>query len=155
MADLNPEIEKAHKFFAPTLFNRVWELMELPERTADETDEMIHTAHASRYHWTVIGEPVNLVRGDWQVSRMYTVAGRYAEALYWAERCVARCEAERIGDFDLAYAYEAMVRALALLGRVEDARSWFAKMQTAALDIVKDGDREWFEKDVASLRQLI
>jgi pentatricopeptide repeat protein len=86
---------------------------------------------------------------------MYTVAGRYAEALYWAERCVARCEAERIGDFDLAYAYEAMVRALALLGRVEDARSWFAKMQTAALDIVKDGDREWFEKDVASLGQLI
>ncbi len=69
---MTPEdLERAHRALAPSLFNRVWELMDKKNRTEDETDEMLHAAHASRHHWMTIGEPVNLVRGDWQVSRAY------------------------------------------------------------------------------------
>ncbi len=145
----------AHKHFAPSLFNVVWGFMNRSDLTTDECDEMIHAAHASRYHWTKIGAPVNLVRGDWQVSRMYTVAGRYTEALYWAERSMERCLAEEIGDFDLAYVYEAMARALAHLGRNDEAQSWVEKMNEAALNITDIEDREFFEKDAASLANLL
>ena len=37
---------------------------------------MIHAAHASRYHWSQVGTKANLARGEWQVSRVYTVLGR-------------------------------------------------------------------------------
>src|SRR6185295_8912421 len=45
------------------LFNHVWTLMENPDRTPEQTDEMIHGAHASRYHWGNVGEPANRARG--------------------------------------------------------------------------------------------
>ena len=61
---------------AAGLFNRVWELLEKADRTADDDDEMVNAAHASRYHWGETGEPVHRARGDWQCSRVYAVLGR-------------------------------------------------------------------------------
>ncbi|HEX2821111.1 MAG TPA: hypothetical protein VHO07_13230 [Streptosporangiaceae bacterium] len=37
---------------AATLFNHVWDLLEKPDRSAADDDEMLHGAHASRYHWS-------------------------------------------------------------------------------------------------------
>ena len=54
------EDQQRHRQFAVKLFNRVWELMDLPERGPEEVDEMIHSAHASRYHWGEIGTRLNL-----------------------------------------------------------------------------------------------
>jgi len=41
---------------AVELFNRAWELMRRAERTAAEDDELLHVAHASRYHWIAARE---------------------------------------------------------------------------------------------------
>ena len=82
---------------AADLFNHTWTLLEKPDRTAAEDDEMIHSAHASRYHWgeVGVGEQVNLARGEWQCSRVYAVLGRAEPALWHASRCVAINEAGR------------------------------------------------------------
>ena len=78
---------------------------------------MLHAAHASRFHWGEIGEPVNLVRGEWQVSRVYAVLQRPEPALWHARRCLELCQQHAIADFDLAFAYEAMARAHAVAGQ--------------------------------------
>src|SRR5690606_26488099 len=62
-----------HRQLAVDLFNHAWTLLELPDRTPMQDDEMLHAAHASRHHWGVVGEPVNLVRGEWQCARVYAV----------------------------------------------------------------------------------
>ena len=72
---------------------------------------MLDAPHASRFHWGEVGTAVNLARGEWQVSHVYAVLNRAEPALYHARRCLAICEANAIGDFDLAYAYEAIARA--------------------------------------------
>ncbi|URM33597.1 hypothetical protein LLY41_03775 [Cytobacillus firmus] len=54
-----------HKKLAISLFNKVWDLMENPDRTEEENLEMIHMVHTSRYHWGIVGQPVNLSRGEW------------------------------------------------------------------------------------------
>ncbi|MBA3365103.1 MAG: hypothetical protein H0U03_04865, partial [Actinobacteria bacterium] len=56
---------------AVDLFNFVWTLLEKADRTGEEDDTMLHAAHASRFHWGEVGAPVNLARGEWQVSRVY------------------------------------------------------------------------------------
>jgi DNA-binding transcriptional MerR regulator len=61
---------------AVDLFNHVWSLLETPDRTPMQDDEMLHAAHASRFHWGEVGEPANLARGEWQCSRVYAVLGR-------------------------------------------------------------------------------
>ena len=136
---------------AVSLFNRVWELMEKPGRSRDEDDEMVHAAHASRYHWGVVGQAEHRARGEWQVSRVYTVLGRSEPAIAHAQRCLDLCEQNGIADWDLAYAYEALARAHKTAGHTKDAAK-FKKLARAAGDrIIEAEDREHFEEDYATL----
>jgi hypothetical protein len=143
---VTPEDERR---LAVSLFNRVWELMETDPRTPWENDELIHAAHASRYHWGNVGEPANLARGEWQCSRMYTVLGRSDAALWHAQRCLEICTEQRLGDWDLAYAYEALARAHALAGEAtESAR--FVEL-ARGVEIAEDEDREHLDDDLKTI----
>jgi len=138
---------------AKDLFNHTWTLLEKPDRTPAEDDEMIHSAHASRYHWGEpgVGEPVNLARGEWQCSRVYAVLGRAEPALWHARRCVALNEAGGYADWDIASAYEAMARAYLAAGDLVEVAAWKAKA-TAAMDGIADkDDRDLIEGDLATL----
>jgi len=50
----------AHRQLGVDLYNSTWTLLEKPDRTALETDEMIHRAHTSRWHWGKVGGEVKL-----------------------------------------------------------------------------------------------
>ena len=140
-----------HRRLAKDLFNHVWALLETADRTSEQTDEMIHAAHASRWHWTVGGEPANRARGEWQCSRVYAVLGRGEPALWHARRCVELCEEHGLGDWDLAAAYEAMSRASLVAGDDAAARSWKDRGTAALADIADPDDREPIEADLATL----
>ncbi len=142
-----------HRALGVALYNHTWTLLEKADRTAAETDEMIHSAHASRFHWSRAegSEPVNLARGEWQCSRVYAVLGRGEPALWHAQRCLAINEANGQGDWDIASAYEAMARATGVAGDRAAAADWNAKA-TAALDGIADNDdRQVIENDLATL----
>ena len=140
-----------HRRLGKDLYNHVWTLLETADRTAEQTDEMIHAAHASRWHWTVGGEPANRARGEWQCSRVYAVLGRGEPALWHARRCVELCEEFGLGDWDLAAAYEAMSRASLVAGDEAAARDWKDRATSALADIADPDDREPIEADLATL----
>jgi hypothetical protein len=142
---MDPEVQRT---LAADLFNYCWTLIEKEDRTERETGRMIDAAHASRFFWDSIGEPVHHARGEWQISRAYAVAGRANAALHHAKQSLAICEANGIGDFDLAYAYEAMARAHAVAGDGAAAGEWVAKARKAADDIADPDDREQLLNDV-------
>ena len=133
------------------LFNGVWRLLEKESRSVADDDRMLHMAHASRYHWGEVGEPVNLSRGEWQCSRVYAVLGRPEPALYHARRGLEICRQHGIGDFDLAFAYESLARAHAVAGDTDQARDWADQARLAAADISKDDDRKLLLSDVATI----
>ena len=135
------------------LFNHVWTLIEMPDRTPMQDDEMIHAAHASRYHWGEVGEPVNLVRGEWQCSRVYAVLGRAEPALWHARRSRSLCEEHGIGDFDIAFAHEALARALRLAGDHDGADAALARARDLAADIADEEDRELLISDLAAVER--
>ena len=82
-----PELDQAtRRALAVGLFNYTWTLLENPNRSREQDDEMIHAAHASRYHWGEVGEAVNLARGEWLCSRVYSILGRAEPALWHARR---------------------------------------------------------------------
>ncbi|TDT97722.1 DNA-binding transcriptional MerR regulator [Streptomyces sp. 846.5] len=136
---------------AVDLYNGVWRLLEKEDRSVEEDDRMLHMAHASRYHWGQIGAPVNLSRGEWQCSRVYSVLGRAEPALHHARRGLEICQAHGIADWDLAYAYESLARAHAVAGDEDQARTWTEQALAAAEDIAEDGDRELVLTDLESI----
>ncbi len=125
--------------------------MEQPQRTRDDDDEMVHAAHASRYHWGVVGKPEHRARGEWQISRVYTVLGRGEPAVAHAQRCLEICLEHSIADWDLAYAYEALARAHRVAGHIAEARKFKKLAHDAGERIAEVEDSEHFDRDYASL----
>jgi DNA-binding transcriptional MerR regulator len=144
-----------HRRLGVDLFNKTWTLMEKAkaERTLEETDEMLHSAHASAYHWTQVGTQANRARSEWQCSRVYTVLGRAEPALYHARRCLEICEAspDALEDWDLPFAYEALARAHAVAGDAAESERWLAKARELGAKIEDPEDRELLEADLATV----
>lgn len=152
VADLEVAV---HRRLGVDLFNHTWTLIEKADRTPAETDEMIHAAHASRYHWSKAGTTANLARGEWQVGRVYAILGRAEPAMWHAERCLAYAEAATAAgeadDWDLAAAYEGLARACAVAGNGVASADWRARARAALADIKDPGDREVIEGDLATI----
>ncbi len=143
--------EELHKKLAAEFFNQTWTLLDKEDRTGDETAEMIGAAHASLAHWRKVGTPLHFARGEWQVARAYTVAGRPASALYHAERCLKLTNDNKLGGFDLAFAMEGMARAFALAERWQKRNEYFELAKNAGESIEGDEDRSYFFNELATL----
>lgn len=143
--------EEAHKRFAVNSFNLVWELLDKEQRTKEEEDKMVHAAHASRFHWGEIGSPLEFERGEWQISRVYSVLNRPEEAQYHAKRCLDICEKNQIQDFDIAFAYESMARAAAVAGQNEEAEEYIQLAKEAGEKIEKEGDKDYFFSELKTI----
>jgi DNA-binding transcriptional MerR regulator len=148
---LAPVDPGTHRQLAVDLFNHTWTLLETPDRTPMQDDEMLHAAHASRYHWGEVGEPANFARGEWQCSRVYAVLGRAEPALWHGRRCLALCEEHGIGDFDICFAWEAIARASAVAGDRAGAEAAAQRARELAAGIAEDDDRELLEADLATI----
>jgi hypothetical protein len=133
------------------LFNEVWNLLEKPDRSADDDLLMVHMAHASAHHWARVGQPVNRVRGEWQCSRVYATVRRAEPALFHAERALAICEANGIADFDIAFCFEALARAHAVAGSTDEAARWQQRGFDAAKAVAEEDDRELLLADLNSV----
>lgn len=147
----------AHRRLGVDLFNHTWRLIEQVDRTPDETDEMIHSAHASRWHWARAegSTRASLARGEWQCARVYATLGRGEPAVWHARRAVEAAEAAAAAGeaepWDVPSSYEAMARALAVAGDRAAAEEWRARARAAAAAIDDPEDRAVIERDLASL----
>jgi DNA-binding transcriptional MerR regulator len=136
---------------AADLFNGVWALMETEDRIRAQDDRMLHMAHASRYHWEQVGTPAHLARGEWLCSRVYAVLGRAEPALHHARRVLEICEEHGIGDWDLAFAHEAIARAHAVAGDRDAMEHALHEARAAADDIAEAEDRDLLLADLATI----
>lgn len=150
MKDEKTMEQEYHKRFAVQLNNLVWSLLKKADRTDEENQTMINASHASLYHWSVIGEPVNFQRGEWLVSHVYAIMKRPEPALYHAARCVKLTEQHKLVDFDLAYAYEAQARAYAIAGDKGNCQKYTILAEEAGKKIKEEEDRKQFLSDLAA-----
>jgi DNA-binding transcriptional MerR regulator len=147
-----PRVTADERKLAADLFNGVWTLMETEDRSTAQDDRMLHMAHASRYHWEQVGTAANLARGEWLCSRVYAVLRRPEPALHHARRVLEICATNGIGDWDRAFAYEALARASALAG--DDVAARAALESAQAQDVADADDRELLERDLATIPGL-
>ena len=138
---------------AVSTFSRVWELLELAERTPEEIDEMIHAVHVSCYVWSKIGRPANVARGEWQCARVYSTLGRADSALWHARRGLQLTEAggEGFEDWDLPGAHQALAHAHLAAGDTSEARRWAALARAGVARVEDPEDREVIEGQIAEL----
>ncbi|HJP89879.1 MAG TPA: helix-turn-helix domain-containing protein [Candidatus Limnocylindrales bacterium] len=146
----------AHRRLAKALYNHVWTLLELPDRTQEQVDEMIAATHASAWHWSKsVGTLANAARGQWQIARVYATLGRGEPAVVHARRCLelaeAATEAGVADDWDVPSALEALARAQSVAGDRVAAAATLERAAQAAARISDSEDRQLIESDLASI----
>jgi len=142
---------EVHKKLAVELFNLTWDLIERDDRNQAEIDRMIHAAHASRYHWEIAGDAVNIARGEWLISRVYALLGRAEPCLYHARRCLEITLENDLKDFDLAFGYEAMARAAKMTGNKVETARYLTLAQEAGAQINDLDDQGYFFSELHTI----
>ena len=112
---------------------------------------MIHAAHASIYHWSEFGEPVNFARGEWQISRVYSILKMLESALFHAKRCLDICIENNIDDFDLAFAYEALARVYSILNEESEVEKYIRLAEEAGEKIKLEQDKDYFFSELKNI----
>jgi DNA-binding transcriptional MerR regulator len=150
---VDPVDAATHRRLAVDLFNRSWQLLELENRSPAQDDELIHVAHAARYHWGEVGHAAQRARGENQCSRVYSALGRGEPALHHANRALelVREGGEGFEDWDLASALEVLARAHLTAGDRAEAEHNCALAQSELDKISDPDDREIIESQIAEL----
>jgi hypothetical protein len=71
--------------------------------------------------------------------------------MWHAQRCRALCEEHGIGDFDIAFAHEAIARAARVGGDRATADAALVRARELAAQIAGDEDRELVLSDLATI----
>lgn len=139
-----------HQKLASQLFNQTWDLIDKTDRTKAEDALMIHKAHASMYHWMQDGTPLHFQRGEWMVSHVYALLGMSESALYHGKRCLELTIENRIDDFDLTFAYEAIARAYSIIDK-EKAKEYIQLAKKSLDQIKKPDDKKYAESQINNI----
>ncbi len=140
-----------HKQQAVTNFNAAWDLIEKADRSWEDDLQMIHMAHASRFHWGEIGTPLQFSRGEWQISRVYAVLGMFESALFHGKNSLKLCLENHIGDFDLAFAYEAIARAYMIDQDLNSMMEYLQLAKEAANHIGDPKERDYLLSELQTI----
>jgi len=132
-------MEKTNRQIAVYCFNETWTLMDKKNRSIEDNFTMLHLAHSSCYHWSLCGTALEISRGEWQISRVNAVLGYGEAALRHAQRCLDLCLENHIGDWDLAFAYEALARSYLTLKDYKSMNQFKLKALKAS-ESIKDKD---------------
>lgn len=128
------DLEAAHQYFSALCFNSAWDLIDNPDRTPEEDEDMIRLGMAAMWHWMQRPDCTkkNLSIGYWQLSRIYAILRQADNARYYGQRCLDVSQDKDIPPFYLGYAYEALARAESVAGERARMKAYISQAQQAA-----------------------
>ena len=144
-----------HRKIAAECFNRTWDYLEKKNRSTDEDQMMLILAHASRYHWSLIGKPWNFTTGDWQISRVYAALNQPELALSFAKTALEISQKNNLSE-RLVSAYEGMARAYAVGKKYLNAKEFVnrAREQLRAVSLDVE-DRKTYSDQIDETERMI
>jgi hypothetical protein len=149
--------EDLNRRFGVDTNNETWKLLDEgppgPDAPADERELFLYRAYASAFHWrqTDAATPANVARGEHLIARAAIAVGLPDVGLRHATRCLELCQTfpEAMEDWDPAFAEEAIARAHAAAGDLDEARSHRQRAAALGAAIAEDDDREVFLSELA------
>jgi tetratricopeptide (TPR) repeat protein len=150
----NFDLESAHRYFSAECFNRAWDLIDKPIRTAEDDERMLLLSLASLWHWTQRSDctQTNLSVGYWQASRIYAIIGQLENARKYGLLCLKTSQGEGIEPFYLGYAYEALGRTEMVAGNREKMADYLQKAFQVSEGISDPEEKQQLLKDLNTIR---
>jgi hypothetical protein len=143
----------AHRYLSGYCFNTAWALIDKPDRTPAEDEQMLLRAFASFYHWTQRADCTSENRSVslWQISRIYALLGQPDNARRYAEQCRAESDSPEVPPYCLGYAYEALARAEMLAGNRDKMEDHLAAAINVSTQMTDEETKELLLKDLKTI----
>jgi len=133
----NLQLESWHRYFAIKTNNASWDMSETLEDVLSNT-ELLDMAHASAWHWRVVGTPLNQMRSTMLLALIHArmdmgpSAWRYAESMkkYFTE-------ITETPDWELAFVYAIHAWAALSCGKLDEYKVSYHKA-SLCLEAIKD-----------------
>lgn len=151
MTDAGNDAAGAHIAFAKAAFNGAWDLIDKPDRDADDDRQMLTLAFASRWHWGEVGSPENKTIADWQVAHVACLVGEAALALRYAQSAYDAARGNELPDWLRASTAEGLARAHACGGDRASYESYAAEARQLVEQLDDEEDRELILGQLASI----
>lgn len=127
----------------------------MKNRSQEDDQQMLHLAHASRYHWGFVGTPRNRAVGEWQLSRVYAELGESRLALQFAKSSLATCRKNGLTEV-VHTANEALARAYAVAKNYDKAREYLDRARRQLRKLTLDSeDRRIYSDQIRETERLL
>ena len=144
-----------HRKIARECFNETWNYLDKRARDSREEQPMLHLAHASRYHWSYVGNAQNFAIGDWQISRVYADINQPHLALNFAKSALAICEKDNLPKVIIS-AYEGLARAYAVAKDQQSAKNYINKAREQLARLTSDDeDKKVYSEQIRETEELM
>lgn len=135
-------------------FNEAWDLIDKKNRTETDNLKMIELAYKSKYYWSLVGDEVNFIRSDWQVSRVFAESKLLEAGLYYAKQCLEGTLEHNLKGFDLFFAYESNVRIYHLMGDIIKRDNNIKKAKRSIEFIEKESDKIYCQGELDKILNI-
>lgn len=134
-----------HRYFAMECNNKAWALA-VVERSREEDLDMLNTAHASLYHWTLVGTQLNKVRAKMLVAEVHSLLGCGESACSLASEVSEYFSNNKSPDWEMAYVATIDAHAASVAGDGERHRVSYLRARKLLDAIADPEDRAVVEK---------
>ena len=127
---------------------QTWDYLSKNNLNREEQLDALASAYTSLFFWLRCGTTLHQARGHWLICRVAVIAGEYTLALRHAELCQKFTGlSSDAKDFDVAYQWEALARAHALLNQTDLSGEYKLKAQSLGEQIADPEDQKIFITD--------
>ena len=145
------EPSEAHHWFAVEFNNEAWDLLEKENRSVEESDRLLHLAHAAWIHWKAVGVKLNEQRAECLLA--FARSENHDEAIQQSALKSALRARRLLGEtseatpFDTAMTHAALARSRAISAgdSARDASEALATAVKFAARIPSAEDRDYFQ----------
>jgi hypothetical protein len=148
------DLQAAHKYFSTHCFNKAWEYIDKPERTADDDNAILQLSLSSLWHWTQREDctSTNLSIGYWQVSRVFALLHQANKAREYGKLCLDAASKEGVEAFYSGFAYEALARAELVAGDRKAMQAYLSQAHKIAEKLTDQEEKDLLLKDLATIQ---
>jgi hypothetical protein len=131
-----------HKKIAIKTNGGIWSVLDKTSPSEEELGVALEMAYTSVYHWRQVGKPINIARGEYMISRVFSDMGKGEAALYHAERTLKLTEDDdEKADFDMGFAYEVLAKAYSVKGDKDNCKK-YKDLSQKVIDTLGEEDKK-------------
>src|SRR5262249_14989841 len=130
-----------HRFFAVEGNNRAWDLA-VEKRDPAGDQELLNAAHASAWHWQVVGTELNHMRAKLLLAEVHALLGHGETALAYAEEMRSYFLGKQDPpDWELAFTHAVYAHAAHAAGRSDLHAQAYEAAEAAVAAVADEQDR--------------